>query len=203
MVLSSVPVRRRFLAGLGEKGFLALYSFIAFATFGPLVMAWLGARHGGGLLWNLAAAEGVRPLAIVLSAAGITLVVSGVLQPSPVLAGTQRAREARGLTRITRHPLFVGIALWALGHLLVNGYVNDAIFYGGMLAFSVAGAMHQDARKRATEGERLGPFLAETSFLPFGAIVAGRNRLVWEELPWPALATGLAVAVGIYVYLHP
>lgn len=203
MALSALPVRRRLVAGLGEKGFLALYSLIAFATFVPLVVAWLGDRHGGGLLWNLAAAEGVRPLAIFLSAAGITLVVSGVIQPSPVLAGTKRAREARGLTRITRHPLFMGIVLWALGHLLVNGFVNDALFYGGMLAFSLIGAAHQDARKRAAEGERLGSFLAETSFLPFGAIVTGRNRIAWEELPWQGLATGLAIAVGVYVYLHP
>src|SRR6185295_3085826 len=146
---------------------------------------------------------GVRPLAIALSVVGITLVVAGVVQPSHALTGMKQARGAQGLTRIMRHPLFVGIALWALGHLLVNGSVTDARFYGGMALFSLAGAAHQDARKRATERERLGPFLEETSFLPFGAILAGRNRLAWEELPWAALGIGLTVAVGIYVYLHP
>lgn len=200
VLLSAVKVRRRLVAGLGDKGFLALYSLIAFATFIPLMMVYMGARHGGGLLWNLAASEGVRPLAIVLSAAGITLVVSGVVQPSPLLAGTKEARPARGLTRITRHPLFTGIALWALGHLLVNGSANGVLFYGGMLAFSLAGAAHQDARKRADE--RLGPFIAETSLLPFRAIIERRNRFVLEELPWPALAIGLAAAIAIYTQLH-
>jgi uncharacterized membrane protein len=71
-----------------------------------------------------------------------------------------------------------------------------------LLAFSLAGAAHQDARKRATEEGRLGQFFAETSFWPFGAILAGRNRLNLRELPWIALGIGAAAAVGIYA-LHP
>lgn len=88
------------------------------------------------------------------------------------------------------------------GHLLINGFVTDTLFFGGMLAFSLAGAAHQDARKRVTDKERLGPFFAETSFWPFAAILAGRNRIAWGELPWLALAIGAAVAAGIYA-LHP
>jgi uncharacterized membrane protein len=76
------------------------------------------------------------------------------------------------------------------------------VFFGGMLAFSLAGAAHQDARKRATEDERLGQFFAESSFWPFAAITAGRNRVIWRELPWFALVIGAAAAVGIYA-LHP
>jgi hypothetical protein len=33
--------------------------------------------------------------------------------------------------------------------------------------------------------------------VPFGAIYAGRQRLVWRELPVKALAIGLAVAIAI------
>jgi uncharacterized membrane protein len=139
---------------------------------------------------------------MILSVVGIAMVVGAELQPSPAQVGAKRAQGSRGLTRITRHPLFAGIAVWALGHLVMNGYATDVLFFGGMLAFSLVGAMHQDARKRATEGERLGPFLAETSFLPFAAVLAGRNRVVWSELPWAGLAVGAVVAFGIYA-LHP
>jgi uncharacterized membrane protein len=86
--------------------------------------------------------------------------------------------------------------------LLLNGFVTDVVFFGGMLAFSLAGAAHQDARKRATEDERLGQFFAESSFWPFAAISAGRNRVILRELPWFALVIGAAAAVGIYA-LHP
>jgi uncharacterized membrane protein len=202
MVLSSLAVRGKLIARLGEKAFLGLYSLAAFATFVPLVWVYLGNRHGGGVVWNLAAAPGVRPLAIALAVIGIAVIVGGVLHPSPALVGIKQAWGARGLTRITRHPLFMGIALWALSHLLLNGFLTDIVFFGGLLAFGLVGAAHQDARKRATEDERLGQFFAESSFWPFGAIIAGRNRLIWQELPWVSLAVGAAAAIGIYA-LHP
>lgn len=202
MVLSSLAVRQHLIARLGEKVFLGVYTLIAFATFIPLAWAYLGNRHSGGSVWSLVALPGVRPLAMVLSVIGIALVVGAVIQPSPALAGIRKARGSRGLTRITRHPLFMGIAIWALGHLLLNGFLTDVLFFGGMLAFSLVGGAHQDARKRAAEQERLGPFFGETSFWPFGAILAGRNRLAWSELPWIGLAVGAAAAVGIYA-LHP
>jgi len=202
MVLSSLPVRGKLIARLGEKRFVGLYSLIAFATFIPLVWVYFGNRHAGGVIWNLTAAPGVRLLAAVLAVLAIALIVGAVLHPSPALVGIKQSWGARGLTRITRHPLFMGIALWALSHLLLNGFLTDVLFFGGMLAFSLAGAAHQDARKRATEEERLGQFFAESSFWPFGAIIAGRNRLIWSELPWIALAVGAAAAIGIYA-LHP
>jgi len=202
MVLSSLPVRGKLIARLGEKRFVGLYSLIAFATFIPLVWVYFGNRHAGGVIWNLTAAPGVRLLAAVLAVLAIALIVGAVLHPSPALVGIKQSWGARGLTRITRHPLFMGIALWALSHLLLYGFLTDVLFFGGMLAFSLAGAAHQDARKRAIEEDRLGQFFAESSYWPFGAIIAGRNRIIWRELPWIALAIGAAAAIGIYA-LHP
>ena len=202
MVLSSLPVRSKLVSRLGEKAFLGLYSLVAFATFIPLVWVYLDNRHGGGVVWNLAGTTGVRPLAMALAVLGFAVIAGAYRHPSPAMVGIKKAWGARGLTRITRHPLFMGIALWALSHLLLNGFATDVLFFGGMLAFSLAGAAHQDARKRATENERLGQFFAESSFWPFAAIIAGRNRLIWRELPWFALTIGAAVAVGIYA-LHP
>lgn len=202
MLLSSSRLRPALVSRLGEKPFLGIYTLIAFATFVPLVWVYLANRHAGAPMWSLAAVPGVRPFAMLLSVTGIALVAGALAQPSPALAGVKKASGARGLTRITRHPLFTGIAIWALGHLLLNGFATDALFFGGTLAFSLIGAAHQDARKRATEAERLGPFFTETAFWPFGAILAGRNRLAWSELPWIALAIGAAAAAGVYA-LHP
>ena len=201
MVLSSLPVRGKLVARVGETTFVRLYSLVAFATFIPLVLVYLDNRHTGGMIWNFAAAPGVRQLAMLLAVLAFAMIAGGALHPSPALVGIKESWGARGLTRITRHPLFMGIALWALSHLLLNGFLTDVLFFGGLLAFSLAGAAHQDTRKRATEDARLGQFFAETSFWPFGAILAGRNRLIWQELPWISLAAGAAVAVGIYM-LH-
>ncbi len=201
-VLSSLAVRGRFISVMGAKGFLGFYALVAFATFIPLVSVYFANRHAGGLLWNFASMPGARHIAMLLAVVSIALIVAGVLQPSPALAGTTKAARSRGLTRITRHPLFMGIALWSASHLLLNGFMTDVLFFGGLLVFSLAGAAHQDARKRITDRERLGPFLTETSFWPFTAILAGRNQLVLSELPWTGLGIGAAAAIGIYA-LHP
>jgi uncharacterized membrane protein len=202
LLLSSLAIRGRLVSLMGSKGFLGFYSLIAFATLIPLVAVYLGNRHAGGLMWNLVALPGVRYLSVLLAVIGIALIAAGVLQPSPALAGVTKAAAARGLTRVTRHPLFMGIALWACSHLLLNGFATDVVFFGGLLAFSLVGAAHQDARKRVTDRERLGPFLDETSFWPFAAILAGRNRFAWGELPWVGLIAGAAVAIVVYA-LHP
>jgi uncharacterized membrane protein len=202
IVLSSLQVRGKLIARLGETTFIRLYSAVAFATFIPLVWVYLANRHAGGVVWNLAAVPGMRQLAMLLAVLAFAVIAGGVFRPSPALVGIRQSWGARGLTRITRHPVFMGIALWSLSHLLVNGFLTDLLFFGGMLAFSLAGAAHQDARKRATEERRLGQFFAESSFWPFGAIIAGRNRLIWSELPWIALVVGAAAAVAIYA-LHP
>jgi len=86
--------------------------------------------------------------------------------------------------------------------VLVNGWAADVVFFGGLALFVILGAAHQDARKRATQSDRLAGFYAATSALPFAAILAGRQRLVLRELPWIGLAVGVAAALGLY-RLHP
>jgi uncharacterized membrane protein len=174
---------------------------ISLATFVPLVRAYFGHRHAGPLLWNLGAAAVPWGLSLVLASVGMACLVASFLQPSPVGIAPVKA-EARGMMRITRHPLFCAFALWGLGHAIVNGYLGDVLFFGGFVVFSLVGALHQDARKQRDEGERLAEFYAQTSVLPFGAILAGRNRLVVEEVPWLGLLIGLVAAVAIYL-LHP
>jgi uncharacterized membrane protein len=201
-VLSSLGVRRQLIARLGQNGFVGLYSLAAFATFIPLVVTYWRHKHDGPLLWNLAAVPGVRLLAIAIVGLGAVCLVLSFFQPSPTGMVPGTPKRSRGVTRITRHPLFLSISLWGLGHMLVNGFLGDAIFFGGFLVHAIIGALHQDARKLALEGESLAPFYAETSLLPFAAIAGGRNRLVLGEIPVLGLAIGVALAAALYVF-HP
>jgi len=202
LVLSSLPVRRPLEARLGERGFQGLYSVVAIATLVPFVGSWWGHRYEEPLLWLLRDVSFVWALSMGLSVLGFAVLVGSLLQPNPTSLTPGASPEPRGLNRITRHGFFTGVALWGLGHVLVNGWAADVIFFGGLALFVVLGAWHQDARKRATDSERLGHFYATTSAAPFAAIAAGRQRLVPGELPWRGLALGAAGAVGLYL-LHP
>lgn len=196
LVLSSLPVRRAFVTRLGEAVFRRGYSLVALGTFVLLVRTYWSNKHAGPLLWNGAAVPGVRAVAVVLSGIALVLFVAPLFQRSP----TEGPKRARGVTRITRHPGFAAFGLWGLAHALVNGHLSDVIFFGGWPVFWLVGGVHQDARKLALEAERFAAFHAETSLLPFGAVISGRTRLVLAELPLAGMAIGVGAAVTLYVF---
>ncbi len=198
--LSSMRVRPRLVALLGERAYLGVYSVISFATFVPLVRAWLGGIHTGPMLWNLRAAPGVLPAGLVVSWIAFTLALAALVQPSPAAIGPRVRTRAYGLTRITRHPLFMNVGLWAFAHLVLNGFLNDVLFFGGVFLVGLLGCIHQDARKRETERGTLDEFFDETSLLPFVAIASGRNRLELSELPWLGITAGGAISTVLYVF---
>jgi uncharacterized membrane protein len=202
MGMSAVSTRGKLVAALGEGAFLGAYSLVSFATFVPLVWCYLANRHEGPLVLAIAHLPGVHALAMAIAWASFALATGGVFQPSALSLGAGGTTRAHGVGRITRHPLFMSLGVWAAAHLLVNGFLTDVIFFGGFALFSVVGCAHQDARKRATRGAELEAYFAETSLLPFAAILAGRNRLVLAELPWLGLAFGAAIATALYL-LHP
>jgi uncharacterized membrane protein len=200
LVLSSRGLRPALVRRLGAQGFQGMYSLVVLVLFVLLVRAWWPARHTGPLLWSFASVPGVRELAILLAFTGIALTVLSLFQPSPVLPVPGLPTSSRGLTRITRHPLFVGLGLWGIGHVLVNGFLSDVVFFGGFPVFSYVGGLHQDSRKRAEDGTRLRAFYEETSVVPFGAILGGRNRLVLGEIPVVGVIVGVALAAALYTF---
>jgi uncharacterized membrane protein len=200
LVASSRALRPVLVRRLGAQGFQGVYSLVVLGLFVGLVRAWWPARHTGPLLWSLAGVPGVHALAVALAFTGIAVVGLSFFQPSPVLPVPGLPKASRGLTRITRHPLFVGIALWGIAHTLVNGFLSDVVFFGGFPVFALVGGLHQDSRKRAEEGDRLRAFYDETSVVPFGAILGGRNRLVLREIPLVGVLVGVVLAAALYTF---
>jgi uncharacterized membrane protein len=194
MGLSSLPVRSRLVAKLGEPPFLGLYSIVAFVFFIPLVWVYFANKHAGPLLWGRPGSTLVLWLLQLGMGAAFVLVASSLVQPNPSLVGS-KGGSARGVFLLARHPLFMGIAIFAALHLVVNGAASDVVFFGGMLAFSLVGARHQDQRKLATNVPGYREFVAATPFLPF----TGRETLRGlRELP----PLGVAIGVGLTVVLR-
>ena len=195
------PIREQLVSRLGLRGFRAAYSAVSLVVFALLVRSYWRAIHTGPELWHLRSVPGVSALAVLLSTVAVIAALAGFLRPSPASfrAGGGPPR-AVGLLRVTRHPVFAAFGLWALAHLLVNGFLADVVFFGGFALYSVVGAAHQDVRKR--KDPALQEFFAKTSFLPFWAIVSGRNRWARDELPWWTVPAGVVAAAIIY-HLHP
>ncbi len=200
VVPSSARLRPRLVGALGPGPYLGLYSLVALGLFVPLMWLYLTHRHGGEMLWNLRSESWARPLSIAISGLGFTLLIASFAQPS-ALGMAPASPEVRGLARITRHPMNMGFVAIAVGHLLLNGFTNDLVFFGGLGLYGLLGSVAQDRRKRAATADRLAEYFEQTSILPFAAIVTGRNRLALAELPWAGLAIGALAAAGFY-WLH-
>ncbi len=50
------------------------------------------------------------------------------------------------IRKITRHPMLLGVLMWAAAHLLVNGDVASILLFGSFAAFSVVDMVLANAR---------------------------------------------------------
>ena len=199
MLLSSRTIRASLVARLGDKRFLAAYSIVALAFFAPLVYYYFTHRHAGPLLWSVPDSGAVEFVLVLANVIGFVMAVAGVMTPSPAAVTGTPLDEPSGVHRITRHAVFMGMGIWALAHVIANGYASDVAFFGGIVAFVLIGSWHQDRRKLAGGDPRFERFHAATAFLPFTGREALRGLM---ELPPLAVIIGVVVAL-VTRYLHP
>ena len=197
--LSHGSVRQGLVDKLGQWPFRGLYSFVSFGTLLPAAVLWWQNRHLGPILWDLPVWP-VRIVATVLIFFGLLLFMQSLATTSPASMVPAKI-EARGVLRITRHPMNMFLAMWGLAHMLANGAVGDVAFFGAFVLVGLVGPYHMDARLKRTKGEEFTQFLKETSVLPFGAILRGRNRLAIDELSFP-LALIAVVVFAALVFFH-
>jgi len=194
------PLRGWQVKKLGERGFRLAYSLLSAATLGWMISAYVRAPRES--LWS---ADALAWLPLGLMPLSLFLVVSaysggnptGLLQEQAL----KRKTPARGVLRITRHPMLWGVALWSGAHILASGQGAALVFFGGFLVEALLGTVLID-RKRAALGADWQAYRAVTSNVPFGAILSGRNRLVVRE--FGGLAPVIALALySMLMLLHP
>ncbi|MGH7089331.1 MAG: NnrU family protein, partial [Stellaceae bacterium] len=117
--MAGTRLRDRVVASLGEGPYLGLFSLASAAGLAGMVLAYRAAPYlpswGLWLGWRWA----MLPLMLV----AMLLAAIGLLTPNPTAFGQERriAAKPTGILRVTRHPFLMGVALWALLHLIGNG----------------------------------------------------------------------------------
>ncbi|HVL74981.1 MAG TPA: NnrU family protein [Noviherbaspirillum sp.] len=115
------PALRMQLAGrLGEHGYRGGFSAMAAIGLILIVVGYGIAPPGPQLFEPLHAARVWAPAAMVLSF---------------ILLAAANMRTH--LRRVLRHPMLIGVGLWALVHLLANGSLRATILFGAFLAYVV------------------------------------------------------------------
>ena len=197
--LSHGSVRQGLVDKLGQWPFRGLYSFVSFGTLLPAAVLWWQNRHLGPVLWELPYWP-ERILAAALVLFGLLLFMQSLATTSPASMVPAKI-EARGVLRITRHPMNMFLAMWGLAHLLANGTFGDVAFFGAFVLVGLVGPYHMDARLKRGKGEKFVDFCRQTSVLPFAAILRGRNRLAIDELSFPLAAIAVALFV-VLIFFH-
>ncbi|WP_315762533.1 NnrU family protein [Sphingomonas sp. Y38-1Y] len=174
--LLSHPLRAPVVGRIGERGFMGVYSLVAFAALGWVYLAWKGVPEQpplwpvGDGLWALATA-----IMLVASVLLVGSLIGNPALPDPD-AGSKPVPIARGVYAVTRHPMLWAFALWAGVHILVYPVLAQIVLAVGIAILSLVGAALQDRKKEALQPDRWREWEARTSYWPFAAIAAGRAR---------------------------
>ncbi len=204
--IAGTSLRGRLVAGMGENAFRGLFSALSVVGLGLLIWTYGRASQPETFYGLWVADPWMYWLALLVMPVALLLFVGSITVPNPTAVGAERflkeADAARGLLRVTRHPMLWSFALWAAVHLIANGDLASLILFAAILVTALAGMPSIDRKRAALDPAGWAAYASKTSIVPFGAIVSGRNRLELGEIGLWRVAVALAAWIGL-IAVHP
>lgn len=204
LMVSGTALRGALVGAIKEGPYMGLFSLASLGGIVWLSMAYGQAKGTGPVLWDLGA--GARHGGLLIMLLSLLLLVPGLLTPNPTSAKQEGALDrpdaVKGMLRVTRHPFLWGVAVWAVGHLLANGDLPSVILFGALLALALLGGPSIDAKRRKALGAKYDAFVAQTSNVPFAAILAGKQKLSLGEIGWWRLLLAVVIWAAL-LWAHP
>lgn len=212
--LLSHPLRAWLVSRIGERGFLGLYSLVAFGTLGWMAAAYRAAPNVP-LLWPVGDALWAIITAVMLVASVLLVgsLIGNPALPDPTGGAGKPVPEARGVYAVTRHPMLWAFALWGACHIAVYPDPSNIVVATAIIVLSLVGARAQDRKKEALRPDFWPEWERRTGYWPFAAIVAGRARfggfrphdlaggaVVWLAATWAHMPLA-GWAAGIWRWL--
>ena len=108
---------------LGDRGWKALYSMLSIAGFVLVVWGYGLARQDPTVLWN-PPPVGLRHAVSLLTLLAFVLLVAAYVPGNHLKAKL-------------RHPMILGVKLWAFSPLVVTNTLADLVLFGSFLAWAV------------------------------------------------------------------
>jgi uncharacterized membrane protein len=155
------------IARLGEGAYKGLFSLVS--LIGIVLIVWgFGRYRAAGYIDVWSPPVWTRHLAAVLVWPAIVMIVAAYIPGN--------------IKRTLKHPMLVGVKLWALAHLIANGDLGSIILFGGILAWAVYDRI--SLKRRTDPG---GPPI------PIGGV---RNDIV-------AVIVGTLLYLALAFWFHP
>ncbi len=131
--LVAEPWRTAQFARLGEQRWKGLYSLVSLIGFALIIVGYGIARRSPITLW--APPAGARHLTALLVAIAFVLIAAAYV-------------PGNRIKRVIGHPMYAGVAIWALGHLLANGTLDAVVLFGAFFVWAAAGFLIWRSRDR-------------------------------------------------------
>ncbi|MDE0309118.1 MAG: NnrU family protein [Acidiferrobacterales bacterium] len=155
MIPSVPPLRTELVANLGEKKYRAIFSALAFVSLALIIWGFSKADFQPvyqPVTWGRSMAFGLVPIAVILFAA---------------------ANMPTHIRAFFRHPMLIGLFLWALAHLAANGDMKSILLFGTLGAFSVVAIVSSSIRGSQSSHDKPPRWKMDGVAIVSGTIVAG------------------------------
>ncbi len=144
------------IASMGEGKWKGLYSLLSIVGLVLVVVGYGMARASAGMpLWM--PPTWARHLASPLTLVAFVLIVAAYVPRSRLRA-------------LVGHPMLLGVALWALAHLLANGGAADLVLFGAFLVWAVVDFVASRRRDRAEGRQRRGTWGSDLTSVVVGTV---------------------------------
>lgn len=197
-LVPSSPLRGWVVGRFGDATYLAGFSIVSALTLIWLIIAFAYAPIGPSLWYPTSAWVWVQAILMLFASA---LVTGGVGVPNPSSVGqraaVERADIAAGIFAVTRHPVMWGIGIWGITHMISQPNIRGLLFFGAITIVALVGSWRQERRKAREFTEAWARWKAKTSYFPFVAIIAGRNRLNPRAIGYHLLVAGVLLWLGL------
>jgi len=149
--------RASFIQNKGENVWKGLYTVVSLAGLVLIVFGYGASRADPVFLWD-------PPVWTRHAAALLVLFASILLAASNIPRNHLKARLG--------HPMYAGVKLWALAHLMTNGRLGDGLLFGGFLVWAIVGFSISRKRDRLA-GVSYGDGNAKGTAITVGAGLVG------------------------------
>ena len=111
--------RSSLIEKVGEKPYKGAFALIMFGALALIIFGWRSAEMD----------------ADINSEYWMRHVTYGLLLISIILFGAANGKSR--IRKFVRHPMLMGVAVWSVGHLLVNNDPRSLVLFGGMLLWAM------------------------------------------------------------------
>lgn len=160
--------RTGMVARMGEVPWKAVYSVVSIVGFVLIVWGYGLARQNPVLLWAPLPA-GVRHLSSLLTLAAFVLLVAAYVPRNHIKAKL-------------KHPMIIGVKLWAFAHLVSNNTLADLVLFGSFLVWAVLD--FRSARRRPQSNSTAAASGAMTGVTVVVGVAAWAAFAFWLHARW-------------------